>query len=388
MQENKTLPRVCYFGTYERDYARNALLISNLKKQGLEVIECQEPLWVRTQYKGNFIGNPILRIKVFFRIIGKYFLLLRRYIKLGKFDVLVTGYPSYIDVYVARLLNLFSKKKIIFDAYISLYDTSVSDRKILAKKPLMSYLVYQLERWACICADIVLVETDECGRYFSEFYKIKRDKFKTLYTSADDTLYFPRNTASGKKTFDLIYYGSFIPFHGLEYIIDAAERLNNRQDIRFRLFGDGQLKNDVEERLAQLKLPNVILEGYCKPQNLTQIIAGADVCLGIFGTSNKARCCLTNKVCEALAMGKPLITEESPVTGELFVDKQHLVLVPAGNGKALAEAILYLKDNPDKRQQIADAGYRLFIERLAPNKIAEEFKRMIIYTWSNNGSYY
>ena len=37
--------RVCYFGTYRADYARNHILITGLRRNGVEVIECQESLW-------------------------------------------------------------------------------------------------------------------------------------------------------------------------------------------------------------------------------------------------------------------------------------------------------------------------------------------------------
>jgi hypothetical protein len=37
--------KVCYWGTFERDYPRNAVLTSGLRQNGIEVIECHFPLW-------------------------------------------------------------------------------------------------------------------------------------------------------------------------------------------------------------------------------------------------------------------------------------------------------------------------------------------------------
>jgi glycosyltransferase involved in cell wall biosynthesis len=66
----------------------------------------------------------------------------------------------------------------------------------------------------------------------------------------------------------------------------------------------------------------------------------ADVCLGIFGTSDKAASVIPNKVFQILAAGKPLITRDSPAIRELVEHSPPSVtLIPAGNPARLAEAI-------------------------------------------------
>ena len=43
------LLKVLYFGTYERDYPRNAQVISCLRGAGVEVVERHEPVWEGTR---------------------------------------------------------------------------------------------------------------------------------------------------------------------------------------------------------------------------------------------------------------------------------------------------------------------------------------------------
>ncbi len=50
---------------------------------------------------------------------------------------------------------------------------------------------------------------------------------------------------------------------------------------------------------------------------LHQHIADADVCLGIFGTSAKAANAIPNKAYQILAVGRPLVTRDSPAIREL-----------------------------------------------------------------------
>ncbi len=77
--------------------------------------------------------------------------------------------------------------------------------------------------------------------------------------------------------------------------------------------------------------------------DLLDHIAAADVCLGIFGTSEKAASVIPNKVFQALSAGKPVITRDSPAIRELLAEAPYAVqLVPANDPSALAAAVMRL----------------------------------------------
>ncbi|HXG75928.1 MAG TPA: hypothetical protein VNJ53_05110, partial [Gaiellaceae bacterium] len=76
--------RVVYFGTYEREYPRNALVISALRRAGVEVEEVHVPLWAGREHK--FALSLALPVRL---AAGR--LRLQR-ARLGHFDVLVVGY--------------------------------------------------------------------------------------------------------------------------------------------------------------------------------------------------------------------------------------------------------------------------------------------------------
>ena len=99
---------VCYFGMYKPKYTRNRVLINGLRAHDVDVIECQ------SRESG----------------VKKYLRLFLLYLKNHKsFDIVVVGFPGHTVVPLAWLLTRLSRKKLIFDAFVSMYDSVVYDRE-------------------------------------------------------------------------------------------------------------------------------------------------------------------------------------------------------------------------------------------------------------------
>jgi glycosyltransferase involved in cell wall biosynthesis len=88
-------------------------------------------------------------------------------------------------------------------------------------------------------------------------------------------------------------------------------------------------------------------------RELADWIDHADVCLGIFGDSDKASRVIPNKVFQILAMGKPLITRDSPAIRELLAaDMPGVYLIPPADPEALVGAIRKFRSERDSLKDI------------------------------------
>lgn len=175
-----------------------------------------------------------------------------------------------------------------------------------------------------------------------------------------------------EENFSVLFWGNFIPLQGIEYIIQAAKKLEDNFDIKFQIIGGGQAENDVMKLAEELRLNNLVFIERIALSVLPDFIRKADACLGIFGSTDKATRVIPNKVYEAIAMGKPVISGDTPAIRELFTDRENILLCQMADSDDLAEKILELKNNPELREKIAGGGYELFLERATPKVIGQE----------------
>jgi glycosyltransferase involved in cell wall biosynthesis len=157
--------------------------------------------------------------------------------------------------------------------------------------------------------------------------------------------------------FTVAFYGSFMPLHGVDAIVRAAGFLADEPDIRFVLVGDGQTKPGVVELARTLGCENITFLDPLHGVALRDLLCDAQVLLGVFGTSAKAMVVVPNKVVDALALGKPVITGDTPAIRRIL-DASQITTVPPGDPRALADAIRILHSDPAAAQRLASAGRR------------------------------
>src|SRR6059058_6214224 len=110
--------RVLYFGTYERDYPRNAQVISCLRRAGVEVAEEHVGVWEGR--RDSWRAGP----GTLARLAAAELRLLRR--PRADFYFLLVGYPGHLDLIAAR--RAAGDRPIVFNPLVSLADTFVADR--------------------------------------------------------------------------------------------------------------------------------------------------------------------------------------------------------------------------------------------------------------------
>ncbi len=355
--------RVCYFGTYRENYSRNQMMMAGLRLNGVVVMECHQTLWHGIEDRVRVVSGEWVKPAFWWRLIGVYWRLLKTYFRIGDYDVLVVGYPGQIDIFLARILTMLKRRPLVWDVFMSIYLISV-ERGLDKQNRFSTNLLHLVEGVALKLPDLLILDTNEYVRWFTQNYSVRPERFRLVPTGADDRIFspLPQNPAADGK-FHILYSGTFIPNHGVMHIVEAARLLNNEPGIRFEFIGNGPELENAKQFSSKNRLANVEFIEWMEKDQLKQRMSQADICLGAFGTTPQSLMTVQNKIYEAIAMGKPLISGDSPAIRQVFTQGENIYLCERANGRALAESILTLwKDRP-LREKIAQKGYKLYKEK-------------------------
>lgn len=353
--ESIGLRGVCIFGGYQPGYPRHEVVRKGLEQLGVSVQAC----------------HADTRRKVFRR----YTALVKRFATMDRhFDVIYVPEFRHKDVPLAALLARLSGKLCVFDPLVSRYDTKILDRGDAPVGSFQSWHNRNLDRMSLRLPGLVLADTAAHARFYETQF-LPQGGIKVLPVGYDETRFSPNGpvpvAVSPEKT--VLFFGNYLPLHGAETIVRAAARLRDRRDVRFVMIGAGQTHAAARAIATDAGLDNVTFEGRVPIDALPGRIAEVDVCLGIFGRTQKAGRVVPNKVFQSMGMGKPVITADSDAIREFFDEGEHLVLVPAGDDAALAEAVTALCDDDERRARIGEAGRRRVEDQFTSERIAQLF---------------
>jgi glycosyltransferase involved in cell wall biosynthesis len=368
--------RVVCWGTYDLGKPRNRILLRGLRENNVIIYQCHKDIWTGVEDKSQVKGL-FSKLGFFFRLFVSYPVLICRYFTMPAHDVVFVGYLGQLDVIVIALFAKLRGVPVVLDVFLSLYDTIVDDRKLISPSNPLSKLLYFFEWIATRCATALILDTRTHSQYIKQLFHLKNKNVGVVFVGSEPeyfTDYKDLVNVSGPvaehKKLSVLFYGQFIPLHGIETIIEAARILKGKP-VKWQIIGQGQEAPRIQKMLDEVILPDVTWTKWVKYEELNNWIAQSDICLGIFGESGKASRVIPNKIYQVISSGKPVITLDSPAIRELLdPDMQNIFLVPPGDPRKLADTILYLQKSPEWKQ----VSYPSEItNRIQPKTIGREF---------------
>ena len=372
--------RILGFGTYDvRLHPRVGVLLEGLRERGFAVREVDEPLGVGTAQRVKSLTSPASALRFAAAIAGKWARLIRRtsaYRGKNRPDAVLVGYLGHFDVVLARVL--FPRTPIVLDHLIFASDTA-KDRG-LSGGGVVGRLAYRLlegiDRAALAAADVVVLDTDDHRALLPRRARGKEvvvpvgapkrwfdagDRARRIRGEAPGPAENARiaggearkegNGEGGESPLSVVFFGLFTPLQGAPTIARALAVLDGRGvRIDVTLIGDGQDAAAVREALPPGENVRVSWIDWVDSEDLPDVVAGHDVCLGIFGTSGKARRVVPNKVYQGIAAGCVVVTSDTPPQRRILGGGARFV--EPGDAPALADALQALaQERPWDRER-------------------------------------
>jgi glycosyltransferase involved in cell wall biosynthesis len=350
--------RILYFGTYERDYPRNAQVISCLRRAGVEVHERHEPVWDGRRDNWKAGAGDALRL-------ARAELRLLRHRPRERYDAVVVGYPGHFDLPAAG--RAARGAPVVFNPLVLLADTLVDDRGRFGPGSLAARAVAAVDRMSLRSAQLVVCDTRAQADHAAEVAGIDPGRIRVCFVGAEERVFAPG--WAPPETFEALFVGKLIPLHGLETIIAAARIASG---LPFRIVGSGQLDRLLDDAPA-----NVTHVPWVEYERLPEELHRATCALGIFGTSAKALRVIPNKAFQALACGAPLVTGDTPAARELLVDGESALLVPPGDPEALAAALERLAGEPELATALSAGGLTAYCEHASEDVLGRRWRGLL-----------
>ena len=370
--------RVVCWGTYDTGKPRVRILLRGLKENNIEVIECHKEVWGRTKDKSQIAGLGA-KLRIAAKWLASYPSLILAYMRLPKHDAVIVSYLGHLDVLVLWPFAKIRGAPIVWDAFLSLYNTVVEDRHMVAPTHPLAWFIYAWEWLACRAAKVVVLDTRAHADYFARRYHLPSGKTDAVFVGVEPEA-FPCQPPSPRKPGDAItvlFYGQFIPLHGLETIILAARKLRD-VDVRWVIIGQGQEESRIRAMLNEFPLPKLQWIPWVEYEKLIEWIRTADLCLGIFADSQKAAIVIPNKVFQVVASNKPLITRDSPAIRELFNSSEYSVqLIPPNDPTTLADAVLEFMAKQPRHIAPASLYQDFVLEAISPKALGNGWLKIL-----------
>jgi len=407
--------RAALFGTYNRSHSASRIVAAAVRAAGYEVVEIHEPLWERTRDKGPAYFGPAALLAHGGAWLAAAWKLARVWRASGGASVAVVGFNGQLDVLLLRLLTLRYGPRIVFAPLVSVTETLIEDRRVYRAGSPAARALRLLDWLCCRAADVTVVDTDEHRRYFIEQLGIDPSRLITCYLGADAAAFETASESGGKLTvepdgrgdaaaaagpagdgpagrvdhgaapdpacdstarlLDVLYFGQYLPLHGLDVIVDAVGRLAWRRDLTFTFIGSGPERPRIESALRATRA-QVRFVDWVAYEDLAEVIARADIVLGIFGASRKARMVIPNKVFEAALVGRAIVSADTAALREVFEPGRDLLMCEP-DGRALAETIARLADDAELRSRLGRSARDLMRERFSPAALGRVWREAL-----------
>jgi SAM-dependent methyltransferase len=357
--------RALLFGTYDTSlHPRIATIAEGLRACGVDVAECNAPLGLDTAARVGMLAKPWRVPLLLARLARRWVTLARAARRMPAPDVVLVGYLGHFDIHLARLI--FRRTPLVLDHLIGASDTA-RDRRLggAARQALLR----AIDAAALRAAGVIVVDTEEHlarlpGRHRARAVVVPVGAplawFDAARAAGDDG---PDRAGRADHPLRVVFYGLYTPLQGTPVIGAALGRLAGAP-VEVTMIGGGQ---DKAAAMAAAGGGAIRWLDWVPAAELPALVAGHDVCLGIFGAGDKALRVVPNKVFQGAAAGCAIVTSDTAPQRRAL--GQAAVLVPPGAPDALAAALLRLAGDRAELATMRERARQLVADRFRPEQI-------------------
>lgn len=277
--------------------------------------------------------------------------------------------PDILHVHYAGINGLLGVMTGFHPLIITAWgDDILNSRKSFIKKPIIKYFLKK--------ADLITCDAEHMKRAMIGLNALSQ-KIKIIYFGIDTQKFNPKNKDHNLKqnlkisSPVIISLRSFEPVYDLKTLIYSIPRvLKKFPKAIFLIVGNGTMEIELKKLTKKLDInKNVRFIGFIPNDKLPVYLNFSD----IYVSTSLSDGGIAASTAEAMACSVPVIITDSGENNIWINNKKNGLLVPVKNPEYLAEKIIFLLQNKQKRKNIGLNGRKTIVER---NNYYKEMEKM------------
>ena len=243
-------------------------------------------------------------------------------------------------------------------------------------------------------ADHIVVVTQAFEEYLVEHWKVPRQKISVVENGVETNLFAPRKSdhdmrsrlnAEGK--FIVCYIGTMGMAHGLETLVDAADRLRqSAPDVLFLLVGEGADKERIIALAKTRGLDNLRFIDQQPRETIPAYISASDASLVLLKKADLFKTVIPTKMLEFMSCARPVILGVDGQAREIMERAQAGIFIEPGNADALVDAVNRLHADAYLRETLGSNGRRHIVEHFSREQTAATYIEVLERLLGRNSS--
>lgn len=229
-----------------------------------------------------------------------------------KTDLIVATSPQFFTAVSGWMLAFFKQKKWVMEVR-DLWPESIMAVGAMNRNLFIRFfewlegVLYKSANHIVVVTDTFKVKITERGINPEKISVFKNGANLKLFKPSDKPIdLIEKHNLHGKFVF--AYIGTHGMAHGLHFILDAVEEIQNKYpDILFLFMGDGAEKKNLIQKAKELSLNNTLFLDSVAKKEVVRYLSLMDVALVNLKKSDTFLTVIPSKIFEAAAMEKPIL---------------------------------------------------------------------------------
>lgn len=283
----------------------------------------------------------------------------------ARYDVVIATSPQFFVGISGFVISTLLRRPFVFEVR-DLWPASIvavgalSNRWIIRILESIEMMLYRRARLVVAVADSTVGILSRRGISAEKIAVVKNgvdlERFRPGGRGEEITEEF---SLAGK--FVCLYIGTIGMAHGLDVVLDAAERTKDDAGLAYLLVGEGARREELEAKGGERGLSNIIFAGQQPRERVAEFLAASGAVLVHLKKTELFEHVIPSKIFEIMACGKPIVMGVAGEAAEIVRQAESGIPIEPENADDLLQALETLRADKDKCEAMGASG-RAYVE--------------------------